>query len=341
MYWNILLYPFLFVSPATDPVSETLVRVEKVEAHMGTRFQITAYASSMQSGEIAIQKAFSRISKLNGILSDYIPDSELMRLCAQSGKGPVTVGPELFFILNRSQDLARNSDGAFDPTVGPYSVLWRRARKSKLLPSETDLADAKAKVGYQKMTLDPSQRTVALSQPGMRLDLGGIAKGYAADEALAVLKSSGINRALVAAGGDVVCGDAPPGKKGWDIALIPLPGDEGGKRHFVLANGAVSTSGDLEQFVELGGKRFAHILDPKTGLGMTTRQSASVVANRGIESDALTKILLLLPLEKSREILQSVPGASGRLVSPRDAEFPSRGAVIQTLGNFPKLERIP
>ena len=341
MYWFILLYPVLFVSPATDPVSETLVRVEKVEPHMGTRFQITAYAPSKASGELAIQKAFARIAQLNGILSDYIPDSDLMRLCAQSGKGTVEVAPELFFVLERSLELARQSDGAFDPTVGPYSVLWRRARKTKLLPAEAELADAKEKVGYQKMILDTKKRTVRLTQPGMRLDLGGIAKGYAADEALAVLKSAGIQSALVAAGGDVVCGDAPPQKKGWDIALIPLPGDEGDKRHFVLANGAVSTSGDLEQFVELGGKRFAHILDSKTGLGMTTRQSASVVAKRGIESDGLTKILLLLPIEKSGEILQSVPGASGRLVSPKDAEFPSRGARIQTLGEFPKLDRKP
>lgn len=341
MSWFILLYPVLFVSPAADPVSETLARLEKTEPHMGTRFQITAYASSEETGRKAIQKAFARIAQLNSILSDYMPDSDLMRLCAQSGKGAFPVGPELFFVLERSQELARQSDGAFDPTVGPYSVLWRRARKSKLLPSEADLAEAKARVGYQKMTLDPKNRTVRLDQPGMRLDLGGIAKGYAADEALAVLKAEGITRALVAAGGDVVCGDAPPGKKGWDIALIPLPGDEGDKRHFVLANGAVSTSGDLEQFVELGGKRFAHILDSKTGLGMTTRQSASVVAKRGIESDGLTKILLLAPWDNARQILQSVPGASGRLVSPRDPEFPSRGAMIQTLGDFPKLDRKP
>ena len=341
MYCFILLYPVLFVSPANDRVLESLVRVEKTEPQMGTRFQITAYASSTQSGEQAIQKAFARIAQLNGILSDYSPDSELMRLCAQSGKGQVPVSPELFFVLQRSLELARESDGGFDPTVGPYSVLWRRARKSKLLPSEAELADAKAKVGFKKMSLDPKNRTVMLSQPGMRLDLGGIAKGYAADEALAVLKAAGINRALVAAGGDVVCGDAPPGKKGWDIALIPLPGDEGDKRHFVLANGAVSTSGDLEQFVELGGKRFAHILDSKTGLGMTTRQSASVVAPRGIDSDGLTKILLLLPWENGMQILQATRGTSGRLVSPKDPDFPSRGAVIQTVGDFPRLERKP
>lgn len=341
MSWIILLCPVLFVSPAADPVSETLVRLERTEPHMGTRFQIIAYAPSEESGQKAIQKAFARIAQLNGILSDYIPESELMRLCAQSGKDPVPVGPELFLVLERSQDLARKSGGAFDPTVGPYSVLWRRARKSKLLPSETDLAEAKTRVGYQKMVLDPKNRTVHLSQAGMRLDLGGIAKGYAADEALAVLKAEGITRALVAAGGDVVCGDAPPGKKGWDIALIALPGDEGDKRHFVLANGAVSTSGDLEQYVELGGKRFAHILDSKTGLGMTTRQSATVVAKRGIESDGLTKILLLTSWDNAKQILESVPGVSGRLVSPRDPEFPSRGANIQTWGPFPQLDRKP
>ena len=341
MSWIILLCQILFVSPEARLAPETWVRVEKTEPHMGTRFQITVFAHNQELGQKAIQQAFARIAKLNTLLSDYLPESELMRLCAQAGKGPIPVSPELFLVLEQSQKLARQSAGAFDCTVGPYSVLWRRARKTLLLPNALELAEAGEKVGYTHLSLDSLSKSAHLQLPGMRLDLGGIAKGYAADEALLVLKSHGLSRSLVAAGGDVVCGDSPPGKPGWDIALIGLPGDEEGKRHFVLANGAVSTSGDLEQFVEIGGNRFAHILNPKTGLGMTTRQSATVVAKRGIESDGLTKVLLLAPSETAKKVLDGVPGASARLVTPKDPAFPSRGATVQTIGEFPKLDGKP
>ncbi len=341
MSWLILLCQILFVSPEAGLVQETLVRLEKSEPHMGTRFQITVFAPNQELGKKAMEQAFARIAHLNTLLSDYLPDSELMKLCAQAGKGPILISSELFLVLEHSQKLARQSEGAFDCTVGPYSVLWRRARKSLLLPDTSELANARSKVGYSHLSLDSKAKTAQLLLPGMRLDLGGIAKGFAADEALLVLKSHGLSRSLVAAGGDVVCGDSPPGKAGWDIGLIELPGDLGFKRHFVLANGAVSTSGDLEQFVEIKGQRFAHILNPKTGLGMTSRQSATVVAKRGIDSDGLTKVLLLAPLETAKTVMESVPGTSARLVTPLDPAFPSRGATVQTMGEFPRLERKP
>ncbi len=341
MSWIILLCQILFVSPEARLAPETWVRLEKTEPHMGTRFQITVFAPNQELGQKAIHQAFARIAKLNTHLSDYLPESELMRFCAQAGKGPISISPELFLVLEQSQMLARQSGGAFDCTVGPYSVLWRRARKTLLLPTALELAEAREKIGYTHLTLDSPSKCAQLHRSGMRLDLGGIAKGFAADEALLVLKTHGLTRSLVAAGGDVVCGDAPPGKSGWDISLIGLPGDEGAKRHFVLANGAVSTSGDLEQFVEIGGNRFAHILCPKTGLGMTTRQSATVVAKRGIDSDGLTKVLLLAPWETAKAALEGVPGASGRLVTPLDPMFPSRGATVQIIGEFPKLSSKP
>src|SRR5262249_25157796 len=154
-------------------------------------------------------------------------------------------------------------------------------------------------------------QTVQLLKPGMRLDLGGIAKGYAADAAQEVLKKHGLTRALVAAGGDIVVSDPPPDTKGWKIGIAPLEDpDAEPKRYLLLSKGAESTSGDAEQFVEIGGKRYSHIVDPRTGLGLIGRMSVTVTARRGLDSDPLTKIAAVLGPEKGLPLIEKCPGAS-------------------------------
>src|SRR5262245_40584834 len=158
-------------------------------------------------------------------MSDYDSDSELMRLCAANAKEagkPVKVSPELFFVLSKGQEIARRSDGAFDMTIGPLVRLWRLSRRTQRLPEAKELAEAKARVGYRKLELNERDRTVRLLTPAMQLDLGGIAKGYAADEMLAVLKRHGITQALASLGGDIAASDAPPGAAGWKIDVAPL-----------------------------------------------------------------------------------------------------------------------
>src|SRR5205807_2426091 len=157
------------------------------------------------------QAAFARVASLDASMSDYRQESELMRLCAKAGGPPVRVSDELFFVLRRAEEVSRRSDGAFDVTVGPVVRLWRRARRTQKLPDRDQLAQALARVGYKNVRLDARARTVQLLKPGMQLDLGGIAKGYAADEALKALKKHGVTRALVAAGGDVAMSGPPPG----------------------------------------------------------------------------------------------------------------------------------
>lgn len=330
----------LIQTPIQTPIQGP-IRLERVEPHMGTRFQITLFAPDPATGEKALTAGFARIAKINKILSDYDPKSETMLLCAKAGGPPVPVSPELFEITDHALALSAKTGGAFDVTVGPLTLIWRRARKSLLLPESAEIELAKTLVGSSLVKLDPTKRTIQLAKKGMRLDFGGIGKGYAADQALATLRELGITRALVAAGGDITCSDPPPGKTGWTVELIGLPGDGAAERFFSLANGAVSTSGDIEQFLEIGGRRFSHILDPKTGVGTTTRMSASVVARRGIDADSLTKVGLLLPIEKSRAIFEATPGTSARLVEPRDAADLSRGAKVTYVGDFPKLKAAP
>jgi thiamine biosynthesis lipoprotein len=304
-----LLLPALV--PAAEPA---LSRFHYSEPHMGTTFQITLYAPDEAAADRAAGSAFARINELNDVMSDYKKDSELMRLCAKAGGDPVPVSDDLFVVLQRAQQVAKRSEGAFDVTVGPMVRLWRLARRTGKLPDAEDLATAKALVGYDKVKLDPKARTVQLAKAGMRLDLGGIAKGYAADQALATLKKHGITRALVAAGGDVATSGPPPGADGWSVALAPLDLKEKPRRTLLLRDAAVSTSGDTEQYVEIDGKRYSHILDPRTGLGLLGRSHVTVVAPDGMTADSLTKVVAVLGPEKGFPIIEETPGVAGYVV---------------------------
>jgi thiamine biosynthesis lipoprotein len=288
---------------------------------MGVPFEISLYSHDEPSANAAAQAAFARVKQLNALLSDYDPDSELSRLCRNSGPGrPVAVGPELRHLIGRSLDLSKQSGGAFDISVGPIVEMWRKARRKKTLPDPQALADALRLVGYQSIRVDMSAGTVELLKEGMRLDLGAIAKGYAADEALAVLKQHGMTQALVAAAGDIVVGDPPPGRKGWRIGIASLERPEDPPKRFVsLKNAAVSTSGDAYQFIEMGGKRYSHIVDPKTGLGLTRRMSATVIASEGIASDSLATTACLLGPERGLQLLETIPNAAAIFVEPNDA----------------------
>ena len=304
-----------------------LARFEFSQAHMGTLFRIILYAPSAETARAASDAAFRRIAELDDIMSDYKPASELMQLCARAGGPPVAVSEDLFRVLAAAQDLAERSDGAFDVTVGPVVRLWRRARRRHEGPDPERLSKALELVGYQKLRLDPAARTVQLLKPGMLLDLGGIAKGYAADEALATLKRYGIERALVAGGGDIAVGSAPPGKAGWRIAIAPLEPQSGrpmaGPRiqnrkskiqNLLLRDAAVSTSGDAEQHVEIGGVRYSHIVNPKTGVALTGRSSVTVVARNCTTSDGLATAVSVIGPERGLELIKDTPGAGALFV---------------------------
>ncbi len=283
-----------------------LHRYQYSQIAMGVQVTITVYAPDRATAERACSAAFERIAELEQVMSDYRPDSELMRLCAQAGGAPVRVSEELYHVLKRAVELSRRTEGAFDVTVGPLVQLWRRARRTGQFPTQQELQEAKGRVGYQKMMLNDAERTVQLLVPGMRLDLGGIAKGYALDQALQVLRRYGIRHALLEAGGDIVAGLAPPGTAGWRIEVANASPE---RRWVYLALGAISSSGDTEQYVEYQGKRYSHIVDPRTGWGLTTRVAATVIARDGITSDSLATALCVLGKEQGMRLIRAVPGA--------------------------------
>jgi thiamine biosynthesis lipoprotein len=286
---------------------------------MGTTFRVVLYAANAEAAKKAADAAFARVAELDGVMSDYKKDSELMKLCRTAGED-VPVSADLFAVLSEAEKLSKASDGAFDVTVGPVVQLWRLARRTQQLPDAKELALARSKVGFRNVQLDAAKRAVRLLVPGMQLDLGGIAKGYAADEALKVLKKKfGITRALVAAAGDITCGDPPPDKSAWDVDIAPIA--KGQKpRRLKLANAAVSTSGDLEQFVEIGGVRYSHVVDPKTGLGLTGRRSVTVIAPKGVTADSMTKAVMLLPPDKGLALVEVTPDAAAYVVVVGEGE---------------------
>jgi thiamine biosynthesis lipoprotein len=271
-------------------------RFEYEQPQMGVPFRIVLYALNENQAERAAKAAFARIEDLNRKLSDYETDSEISELSRSSGQNKeVKLSDDLWNVLSASQELAEKSDGAFDVTIGPCIGLWRKARREKKLPPADQVEHFRERVGYRFLSLDPSHHTAKLAKPDMRLDVGGIAKGFAADEAIKTLRQFGIRSALVAASGDLSLGDPPPGEKGWkvEIAGYDRPNAPAAGQVF-LKNCGVSTSGDLFQRVEIDGVRYSHILNPYTCVGMTNHALATVIARTGTTADSLATAMTIM-----------------------------------------------
>ncbi len=274
-------------------------RFEAVEPHMGTLVRIQLYAETEAQAATAFRAAFARIARLDAVLSDFQPESELNRLCRAPAGRPAAVSADLFAVLEDAQQFAAQSGGAFDVTLGPVTHLWREARRLHRVPDAAEVRAALARCGYRKLHLDAARRTATLDQPGMQLDVGGIGKGYAAGEALAAIGQLGIRSALVALSGDLAIGDPPPGARGWRIGA----GDSGRVR--VLANTGVSTSGDSRQHLDAGGIRYSHIIDPATGMGLAGAPMVTVIARRAVDADALATAICVLGELRGRELAKA------------------------------------
>lgn len=252
---------------------------------MGTRFAITCYGSDTAKAQAAADAAFEAAEKINQVASDYIADSELLALSKHPVGEAIPVSPLLFGLLSQALDFAKKTDGHFDPTLGPLTKLWRESRRRKSLPEPSILATARTATGWQNLILDPQNSTVSLLKPHMRLDLGGIAKGQAADAMLRMMVSHHLPSSCITAGGDVRLGDPPPDCEGWKIGVKSTSQQE--SETLMLANCAVSTSGDLHQSIDIAGVHYSHIIDPATGLGMTHSAAVTIVAPTATMSDAL------------------------------------------------------
>lgn len=284
---------------------------------MGTLFRITLYAEHEKTARIAADSAFQIAERLNAVFSDYDPKSELSRLSATAGSGKaVPVSGPLFEVLTIAQKISIESEGAFDITAGPYTRLWRESIRGLRaeIPEENELRELARSVGYRNLKLYTAEQTAQLLVSGMKLDPGGIAKGYTADQMMNFLNSIGFHQVLIDAGGDVVLGEAPPGSNGWRI-IIPAH-DKAGKEiklEYELENVAITNSGDLYQYIEQDGIRYSHIIDPRTGTGVPQRTSVTVVGNKGVLVDALATTLNILSADDGMALIDHRDGYHARI----------------------------
>jgi thiamine biosynthesis lipoprotein len=275
------------------------------QVHMGLAVRILLHASDQRRAESAARSAFARIAALDAMMSDYQPASELRRL-ESGGTAWTPVSPELLEVLTTAVEVARATEGAFDPTVGPIVALWREARKTGKMPPTAALAAARAATGWRHLEIDRARGAVRLTKAGMRLDLGGIAKGYILEQALRTLRMYGVGRALLESGGDIVAGSGPPGLAGWRIDAKDADAIFG-QRASQLTNAALATSGAGAQFVDIGGVRYSHVVDPRTGVGMTNQVTAHVIARDAATADALATALTVLGPEGTQKVLERYP----------------------------------
>lgn len=277
---------------------------------MGTLFTIRLWAApaDSQKARIAADAAFEEISRLNSILSDYELNSELLLITRKPKDTWLPVSDDFLNILSLSQQLSTATDGAFDVTAGPHIRNWRLSKRDRRLPRPSPLKDAFSKTGYQKVQIDSEKKAVKFAVDRMRLDFGGIAKGYAADAALAILKKHGFPRAIVAGSGDIVAGDPPPGQPlGWPIGIRSLDVEDSKKLTdtVLLIHSAVSTSGDTQQFLDIDGVRYSHIVDPKTGLGLTERIGVTIIGPNAVTTDSTATAVSVLGKKRGLAYVES------------------------------------
>jgi thiamine biosynthesis lipoprotein len=267
-----------------------MLRMEASVEAMGSAYSIVAYDADRYVLQAAVDAAFDEVRRLDGLLSNYKPASELSKINQLAADHPVVVSQEVFDLLSACLEYSRLSDGAFDITVGDLMKVWGFYKGSGHLPKPGEVQAALKTVGWRKVRLDPEHRTVFFTEKGVELDPGGIGKGYAVDRVVKILKQKGLHSALVTAGGSSIYGlGSPPGESGWPID-IRNPFDESKpEAEIVLADQSMSTSGSYEKFFTADGKVYSHIMDPRTGFPANGMISVSVIASRTLDSEAWTK----------------------------------------------------
>ena len=292
------------------------------EAIMGTAIRVELWSDDKASGEAAIDAVMEEMHRIDREMSPFKPESELSRINREAADHPVPISAEMFDILSRSIEFSKLSGGAFDITFSSVGYMYDYRRHIK--PTDSEIEKSLPGINYRHLLLDKDKQTIRFSRPGTRIDLGGIGKGYAVDNCIALLKKRGITHALVTAGGDSrVLGDREgrpwmvgirdPRRKDNVVAVIPL------------INSAISTSGDYERFFEVDGVRYHHILNPKTGRSATGVHSASVIGPDATTTDGLTKPVFILGPEKGLKLIESIPGVDAVIIDAEGRMYYSSG----------------
>jgi thiamine biosynthesis lipoprotein len=292
---------FVLIFPFT--VSAQLKRFQFSENKMGSPFKIIFYHTDSTEATQFAKECFLMVDSLNNIFSDYSATSEVGRLTMQPAGKDLVVSNELFEMIVKSKQAWKKSGETFDITIGPLSQLWRKTRTENKFPGEEEIKMAKQSTGFENLQINPSLKTISFNKSGMRLDFGGIVKGYAAQKVIDYLKTKKITSALADAGGDIVISNAPPGKQGWTVAInLPEQENELWDKKLELKNCSVATSGDVYRYSVYNGKKYSHIIDPHTGYGVTSLRNVTVIAKDGATADWLATACSILPVKKALKL---------------------------------------
>jgi thiamine biosynthesis lipoprotein len=296
---------------------DQLYHHEATRLSMACVYAIDAYGPDAAALPRIVERAFDEVDRIDRLMSHYKPDSPLSRLNREAGRRPVAVEPELFDFLAEAMRYNRESAGAFDITVGPLMKAWGFFGGDGRVPSDDELAAARRHVGGAHVVLNPAEKTIAFDEPGVELDLGGIAKGYAVDRAVGLLKQARIAAALVSAGGSTIYGlGAPPGRNGWDVTIQDPVDSRKAALTVVLKDRAVSVAGRSEKSFESGGVRYSHIMDPRSGRPVQGVLSVAVLASSGTAGDALDEAFFVMGAVRSRAYLSKLTGTEAFFFLP-------------------------
>jgi FAD:protein FMN transferase len=284
---------------------------------MACLYTIDAYADDSETLPHILDEALDEVDRIDRLMSHYKTDSPLSRINREAATSPVTVEPELFDFITESIRYSRESDGAFDITVGPLMKAWGFFRGDGRLASGHDVEDARSLVGSRHVILDAEHRTIRFDRPGVELDLGGIAKGYAVDRAVGLLRARHVAAALVSAGGSTIYGlGVPPTHNGWMVAIQDPTDSRKSAREVELKDRALSVAGSSEKFFEVHGVRYSHIMDPRTGRPVQGVLSVAVITETGTQGDALDDAFFVLGPVGSRNYLQRLEGVEAFFFIP-------------------------
>jgi thiamine biosynthesis lipoprotein len=304
---------------------------------MGTFARAVVVAKDTDTAQKCIEAAFAEINKVDELMSDYKSDSEISLVNKNAAERPVQVGESTFEVLQRSVEFSKLTDGAFDITVGPLVDLFHAAKENQIAPDREQIEKAKSKVGYEKLQLDQKNKTVLFTVEGMRLDLGGIAKGYAIDKAIEAMKKTGALGAMVDIGGDIRCFGIPAkGKKHWLIGLqdpnLNTHSSDGLVLKIKIAKGAVATSGDYQQFAIIEGKKYSHIIDRQTGTSIEGLSSVTIIADNATDADALATAVSVMGAENGISLIEKLPNTEAILIpsGPKPEPIKTTGAEKYT-----------
>jgi thiamine biosynthesis lipoprotein len=305
-----------------------LYHQEGTRLSMACVYAIDAYGPDAAALPRILDEAFDEVDRIDRLMSHYKANSPLSRVNREAARGPVAVEPELFDLIAEAMRYNRESDGAFDITVGPLMKAWGFFGGEGRVPSDDELTAARRHVGSTHVILNPAEKTIRFDEAGVELDLGGIAKGYAVDRVVRLLKERQIAAALVSSGGSTIYGlGAPPGREGWDVLLQDPVDSRKTALTVTLKDRALSVAGRSEKSFESGGVRYSHIMDPRTGRPVQGVLSVAVLARTGTAGDALDDAFFVMGPERSRAYLKTLPGTEAFFFLP-DAK---RGWTLKTL----------